>query len=554
MFTSKEIELIHNATFKDILLRVTNLEDDDLQDDVFTNNNPKQSDTVQRNYKGCPTYVVSSAPGSDDVDACSPMETFDYFTGSEAPYIVTFSAVALYIILLIVLLILIAKQRQRITRTMMSKAKPTASASRRKTKRQTRRGMMTDLMPQEIDPMVDLCTEVVEEGEERDVSIYVTTEPKVELTIATSDTGRRLRVIPLDEEHPLEVWIASNDPYLLVIRISNGYDVIVRFDNEVDREKFAHAFPSVLQPVHVGVTSLTQYPKAYIMREAITKKKRQLLVEDFMKEVFARATQPSRNVAMESGGRPRSATRANELGTQIGTNKVLTFELSKEEFADSMGLKPNSLFVEQMFRIADKDNSGFITFREMLDLLVIFNKGSVDDKLKLMFDLYDIDNSGTLEKQEFLKMTKTMLEMTHTSMAADQLADFTDKLFESRGLGAKAELTFEDFKALVGNDQETVGALKESAAVGSRPRTMTLVGTAKQTVAEAYGTGKGVEEETRQSVEAYAKDVGDVPDSWMRQQWILVVRYVQNYKLQMFWTLLFHLSTILIFVERAYCK
>eukprot|EP00118_Oscarella_pearsei_P006944 m.32550 g.32550 ORF g.32550 m.32550 type:complete len:1691 (+) comp31668_c0_seq3:179-5251(+) len=552
LFTKNETEAILAATFKDIIMRVTNLTDEDLQDNVFTNRNPlepngnKTYDSRPFAQNGCPAYVVSELTAGD-IDDCTEKKTFDYFTGSEAPFIVTFGAVVLYVILLIVLLVAIARLRQRATRRLMGK-----KLEKAKTKRtvRSRKGMMDNMMPQDMQPLC-LCTEILDGGEERDISIYASSEPKAEITLAT-EYGKRLRVIPLDDEHPVEVWTASNDPYLLVIKISNGYDVIVKFDTEDECQRFVREFPGKLQPARIAVTTRNQYPKTYVMREAITKKKRQQLVEDFMREVFARATQPSKTVPME--GRSRGATISRGAGGP-STDKVLQFELSKEEFADSMGLKPNSLFVEQMFRIADKDESGFITFREMLDLLVIFNKGSVDDKLRLMFDLYDIDNSGTLEKQEFLKMTKTMLEMTHTSMATEQLAEITDKLFESRGLQAKDELTFEDFKNLVAAEKGTYESLGDGAGPGAgekaRPRTMTLAGTARATVAEAYGEGTGDGQRER-NFEANAKETRDIPDSWARREWVQLVRYVQNYRLQIFWVLLFHLSVMLIFVERAY--
>ena len=51
-------------------------------------------------------------------------------------------------------------------------------------------------------------------------------------------------------------------------------------------------------------------------------------------------------------------------------------ELSKDEFAEYMKLKPNSMFVEQMFNIADADGSGAISFREFLDIMVLFTKGN----------------------------------------------------------------------------------------------------------------------------------------------------------------------------------
>ena len=55
---------------------------------------------------------------------------------------------------------------------------------------------------------------------------------------------------------------------------------------------------------------------------------------------------------------------------------VLGIELTKEEFADAMGLKSNSLFVENMFGLCDTDRSGYVNFREFLDIIVIFAKGT----------------------------------------------------------------------------------------------------------------------------------------------------------------------------------
>ena len=38
-------------------------------------------------------------------------------------------------------------------------------------------------------------------------------------------------------------------------------------------------------------------------------------------------------------------------------------------------MEPSSVFVEKMFTLADKRNKGTISFREFLDILVIFGKG-----------------------------------------------------------------------------------------------------------------------------------------------------------------------------------
>lgn len=55
--------------------------------------------------------------------------------------------------------------------------------------------------------------------------------------------------------------------------------------------------------------------------------------------------------------------------------EVLRCELTASEFADALGLKPDSLFVDSMFTLADKDGNGYLSFQEFLDVMVIFMKG-----------------------------------------------------------------------------------------------------------------------------------------------------------------------------------
>lgn len=57
------------------------------------------------------------------------------------------------------------------------------------------------------------------------------------------------------------------------------------------------------------------------------------------------------------------------------TREALETELTGTEFADALGLKPDSLFVDSMFTLADKDGNGYLSFQEFLDVIVIFMKG-----------------------------------------------------------------------------------------------------------------------------------------------------------------------------------
>lgn len=57
--------------------------------------------------------------------------------------------------------------------------------------------------------------------------------------------------------------------------------------------------------------------------------------------------------------------------------EVLECELTASEFADALGLKSDSLFVDSMFTLADKDGNGYLSFQEFLDVMVIFMKGKM---------------------------------------------------------------------------------------------------------------------------------------------------------------------------------
>ena len=56
---------------------------------------------------------------------------------------------------------------------------------------------------------------------------------------------------------------------------------------------------------------------------------------------------------------------------------ILSCELSKAEFAEVLSMGPTSEFVTHMFNLIDKDQSGSVSFREFLDIIVIFAKGMI---------------------------------------------------------------------------------------------------------------------------------------------------------------------------------
>lgn len=56
-------------------------------------------------------------------------------------------------------------------------------------------------------------------------------------------------------------------------------------------------------------------------------------------------------------------------------HKLPSIELNKAEFAQALQLKPNSIFVEKMFLLADADRNGSISYPEFIDLMVLLSQG-----------------------------------------------------------------------------------------------------------------------------------------------------------------------------------
>lgn len=55
--------------------------------------------------------------------------------------------------------------------------------------------------------------------------------------------------------------------------------------------------------------------------------------------------------------------------------EIVNIELTAYEFAEALSLRPDALFVKQMFALIDADGNGYISFREFLNVIVIFAKG-----------------------------------------------------------------------------------------------------------------------------------------------------------------------------------
>lgn len=65
-------------------------------------------------------------------------------------------------------------------------------------------------------------------------------------------------------------------------------------------------------------------------------------------------------------------------------------------------------FAEHIFNQFDSDRSGHIDFREFLQALSVQLKGSLEERLEWAFNLYDIDGTGFIERQELVEIARVI--------------------------------------------------------------------------------------------------------------------------------------------------
>jgi len=87
-----------------------------------------------------------------------------------------------------------------------------------------------------------------------------------------------------------------------------------------------------------------------------------------------------------------------------GNDNMNLQEFSKQ--MGSLGLKDSTL-IKKTFEVFDVDNDGFVDFREFASGMSIITRGSISDKYEFAFHMWDEDNSGTLDKNEFEKFLRT---------------------------------------------------------------------------------------------------------------------------------------------------
>ncbi|XP_075386869.1 dual oxidase 2 isoform X2 [Tenrec ecaudatus] len=401
LFSEEEIAEIRNTTLRDVLVAVTKVDPSALQANVF----------VWHEGAPCPQpqQLTTTTRGLPN---CVPMTVVNYFEGSGLGFGITLVALCLLPLVSLLIAAVVAHFRGRERKKLLKKSKESM-----------RKDTAKDGVPATEWPG----------PKEKSYPIIIQLLTDRGLQVLDRQLAV-LRIIQLRPEQQVNLILSSDRGCrALLLKIPKEYDLVLLFSCETERATFVQHLRDSCSGWGLGV-HMAAVDEKELFRKAVTKQQRGRILEIFFRHLFAQVLDINQ---ADAGTLP--------LDSSQKVREALSCELSRAEFAESLGLKPQDMFVESMFSLADKDGNGYLSFREFLDILVVFMKGSPEDKSRLMFTMYDLDANGFLSKQEFFNMMGSFIEISNNCLTKAQLAEVVESMFREAGFEDKEELTWEDF-------------------------------------------------------------------------------------------------------------
>ncbi|XP_068012727.1 calsenilin-like [Melanerpes formicivorus] len=138
-----------------------------------------------------------------------------------------------------------------------------------------------------------------------------------------------------------------------------------------------------------------------------------------------------------------------------------TFKLIYSQFFPQGDASTYASFVFDAF---DADGNGALCFQDFAVGLSVLLRGTVQQKLRWTFDLYDLNKDGCITKEEMLEMMKSIYSLmgrcTHPPLRDSAPAEHVDLFFQKMDRDGDGVVTFEEFLDTCQKDQDIMRSMK----------------------------------------------------------------------------------------------
>uniref|UniRef100_A0A6A7G5H1 NAD(P)H oxidase (H2O2-forming) n=2 Tax=Hirondellea gigas TaxID=1518452 RepID=A0A6A7G5H1_9CRUS len=516
LFETEERQRIRNTKIIDLILSVTSLTLDDIQEDPFTavnaNNDLPMCRSQLTTLTQCTLVTGTKIQchylpplNSTNLEPCTKLDTFDFFTGSVLGYILTFFSVFSCAVGLLVAMILLSWSREN--------------------KRARRKRNTINVSENGI-----IAKERVSRIESRFVVVnFLTEKRRIDVRVAS---GNLVRTIDLMNLTTIRVKHLTSYRHV-VLQTENHYDLYLMFSNDVE----GHKLMAVLQKfctdcsLELGCVLTSWFN---IDRGITTYKKRAAELAEFSRLVINKSFENS------SG----NAASLQEMTKLSKNSRLAMMQITQSELAAELGTSADTLFMQQLFRLMDKDQNGFILLKEFWDVMVMFSKGSPKDKAQLIFNIYDVSQNGLLSENDLTAVIESMLGTEGKGHDIDMVIS---SIMEFLNLKRGDVIDFDTFYQLFKDDESVLVNLNlESGGRSTTKNHRFSLYEIRQE--EKPETTKPDNDRIDTLIDEESKEVEDNAGN----RWKGLMRSIYNHRVYVCWIVLYTLVMFAIFAERAY--